>query len=75
MKDTTYILQYKYDEEGPDAWRVEDVFYSALDAHLAFTQHVKDFAHITARIVKVHCIKEENTVASFQPISSEEYEQ
>lgn len=68
---TKYILEYCYDGDG---WREDAVFNSTVDAHHAFTDHVKEFPHITARVRKVRYITEEDIVANFQPISSEEYD-
>ena len=71
---TKYILEYRYDSENDDDWREEDVFNSPRDAHFTFTQHVKTYNHITARVRKVRYVTEEEVIAFFQPISSEEYD-
>lgn len=71
---TKYILEYRYDNENDSDWREEDVFNNPTQAHCAFTDHVKTYAHIIARVRKVRYVTEESIIASFQPISSEEYE-
>ena len=73
MIGTKYILEYTYNIESDD-WREEGEFNRTDDAHLAFIAHVKEHPHITLRVRKVRYVLEEHTVASFQPISSEEYE-
>lgn len=74
MIDTKYILEYRYDNEHDDAWRQEDVFNNVPDAHRAFSEHVKNYVHIIARVRKVRYVTEEKVVASFNPMSSEEYD-
>jgi hypothetical protein len=71
MIDTKYILEYRYEDE---AWIVESEFNRACDAHFAFSDHVKTYSHTIARVRKVRYVEEESVVATFQPISSEEYE-
>ena len=73
MNTTTYILQYRYDCEGDDAWRQEEIFNCPTDAHFAFTKHVQEFPHIILRVLKVATVREESTIASFNPISTDEY--
>ena len=70
---TKYILEYRYDCETASDWREEAVFNSATEAHFAFTEHVRDYPHIILRVRKGKYVKEEDVIASFQPISSEEY--
>ena len=71
---TKYILEYRYPLEDTDEWREEDVFNSVTDAHREFTAHVNEYPHIIARVRKVRYVQEEDVVAIFQPISSEEFE-
>ena len=71
---TKYILEYRYDNETDNDWREEAVFNRPSDAHSAFTEHVKMYLHITTRVRKVRYVTEEEVIASFQPISSEEYD-
>lgn len=73
MRQTKYILEYRYDNETDSDWREEAVFDSTTDAHFAFTEHVRDYPHIILRVRKVKYIEETNVIARFEPISSEEY--
>ena len=73
MIDTTYILEYRYDSESDDDWREQDVFTDVREAHREFTAHIKEFNHIIARVRKVRYVLDESVIASFNPISSEEY--
>ena len=69
---TKFILEYTY--ESGDEWRTDDVYNNPWDAQHHFSNHVKTFPNIMARVRRVRYITEEDIVASFQPISSEEYD-
>lgn len=73
MRQTKYILEYRYDIECDADWREESVFDTVSEAHSEFTLHVKKYPHIIARVRKVKYIEETNVIARFEPISSEEY--
>lgn len=74
MINTKYILEYRYDFEDDNDWREEAVFNDVGDAHRAFNDHVKTYSHAMTRVRKVRYVQEEDVIAVFQPISSEEYD-
>ena len=73
MRRTEYILEYRYDHYESDDWQEEAVFDDVADAHMAFTDHVREYTHTIARVRKVRYVQETNVIARFEPISSEEY--
>ena len=71
---TKYILEYRYEGSEDNDWRVEDEYSSPADAQRGFTEHVRSYAHIMARLRKVVYTPQESVVADFRPMFSDEFD-
>ena len=70
MKNTNYILEYRYDEDTE--WTNQAEFDYVSDAQHALTEHVAMFNYIKVRVRQVKIVTEESIVGEYNPVTVED---